>query len=506
MDYEQEIAKWHTSLYRNADTRFQLNGQLPLNLALTNEASILYPDRPFVASLKAEDLDLSFLSYLSSQLRQVQGRLNCDLRLINTLKNPHPAGFLQIENGQVYIPQTGTEYKDIQVHIDTDSSRLKLDKLQIRSGEGQIAGYGSVEFAGSGLQTQIQRLDLRLQADHFNAIDTRNTSVVLNGTLRLSNTFKAPQLDGDITVVRSRLYLPSLSAKTSPSVAGEQPMLVALRQDSTRRPATAATDTFLVSRLQNVRGSVKVEIPRNTWLRSPEMNIEISGQINVVISGPSIEPFGTIEIRRGDYNLYGRRFEIDSGTITFRGGKELNPVVELAAQHIFRSADKIKRVLNLTVSGELLEPKLTFLLDNSEIAETDAIAYLVFGRNFEALTQGQRSDMVQNQVGMTGDAFKDLLAGQLAGKVTKAIRNTLDLDVIEFSGDNNWRQATVMVGKYITNDLFVSYQRDIRMGHPYDTSPDQVTMEYEITRSLFFQAMRGDEKNTGFDLIWKKER
>jgi len=44
------------------------------------------------------------------------------------------------------------------------------------------------------------------------------------------------------------------------------------------------------------------------------------------------------------------------------------------------------------------------------------------------------------------------------------------------------------------------------MGRTYDTTPEQVTLEYEITRSLFFQAVRGDEKSTGLDLIWKYEK
>ena len=506
MQYQGEKAHWQATLHRDQDNRILLDGYLPVNLSLTNEEEILYPHRPFAASVKAENLDLSFISYLSHRLRQVQGRLDCDLQLTHTLAHPHPAGFLRIHDGQVFMPQTGKKYQDIEVEVDADSSRLRLDKLQIRSGDGRIMGQGSIHYSGSGLQTQLQQLELALQAENFNAVETRDMTLVLNGNLRLSNSFKAPRFDGDITVVRSRLYLPSLTNMGTAASVGEQPMLMTLRQDSSRALTTEASDSVLIKRMQNLNGSIKVKIPRNTWLRSPEMNIEISGEVNVVMSGVEAELFGAIEIMRGDYNLYGRRFEIQEGTITFRGGKELNPMMELKAQHVFRSVDKIKRLLILQVSGELLEPKLTFHLDNSEIAETDAIAYLLFGRNFDELTQGQRTDMAASQPSLNSLPFKELVAGQLAGEVTKAIRNTLDLDVIEFKGDNNWRQATVVLGKYITNDLFVSYQRDFKIGRTYDTTPEQVTMEYEITRALFLQAIRGDEKNTGFDIIWKYEK
>jgi len=506
MRYAQEKMDWHTVLHGDGENRLYFNFLAPMNLALTNQQDILYPDRPFSASLQTQDMDLSFISQATHQVRQVQGRLNCDIRLTNTLRDPRPAGFLRITGGKAYIPQIGKTYSDIQLEVSTDSSQIRLDRLRISSGDGHISGAGSVHFIGSGLQTQLHQLDLTLQADQFNVMDTRDRTLVMNGTVRLSNSFAAPHFDGDILVVRSRFNLPSVTSMGAASATREQPLLMTLRQDSLQDQATASSDSSMINRLKNVHGSIKVEIPRNTWLRSPEMNIEISGKLNILMDGAVVELFGVIEMMRGDYSLYGRRFEIESGTIAFQGGRELNPVVDLKAKHVFRSADKIKRVLHLKVSGELREPRLSFLLDEIEIAETDAIAYLLFGMNFDALTQGQRSDMAQDQPGLNSDAVKDLVAGQLAGQVTRAIRNSLDLDVIEFKGDNNWRQATVVVGKYITNDLFLSYQREIKMGRTYDTTPEQVTLEYEITRSLFFQAVRGDEKSTGLDLIWKYEK
>jgi len=506
MSYGQEKMDWQTVLHGDGENRLYLNFMAPMNLALTNQQDILYPDRPFFASLQTHDMDLSFISQATHQVRQVQGRLDCDIRFTNTLRDPRPAGFLRISGGKAYIPQIGKTYSDIQLEVNTDSSRLRLDHLRISSGDGTISGSGSVNFVGSGLQTQLHQLDLTLRADQFNVIDTRDKTLVMNGRVRLSNSFSAPHLDGDILVVRSRFNLPSVTSMGAASATREQPLLMTLRQDQLQNQAEASTDSSMINRLKNVHGSIKVEIPRNTWLRSPEMNLEISGKLNILMDGAVVELFGVIEMMRGDYSLYGRRFEIESGTIAFQGGREINPVVDLKAQHVFRSADKIKRVLRLQVRGELREPKLSFLLDDIEIAETDAIAYLLFGMNFDALTQGQRTDMAQDQPGLNSDAVKDLVAGQLAGQVTRVIRNSLDLDVIEFKGDNNWRQATVVVGKYITNDLFLSYQREIKMGRTYDTTPEQVTLEYEITRSLFFQAVRGDEKSTGLDLIWKYEK
>ncbi|GEM_PF-2786143 len=78
--------------------------------------------------------------------------------------------------------------------------------------------------------------------------------------------------------------------------------------------------------------------------------------------------------------------------------------------------------------------------------------------------------------------------------------------IIEFEGNKNWRESRFVVGKYITNDLFLSVEQDFSLNRSNELAPKQVFLEYEIARFLFLQAIRGDEKSTGFNLICKIER
>jgi autotransporter translocation and assembly factor TamB len=111
------------------------------------------------------------------------------------------------------------------------------------------------------------------------------------------------------------------------------------------------------------------------------------------------------------------------------------------------------------------------------------------------------------ELGQAGSkTLKNLLTGQVMGKISGTLSKKLALDVIEFEGNKNWRDARVLVGKYITNDLFLSIERDFSLNRSNELAPKQVYLEYEITRFLFLQATRGDEKTTGFNLIWKLER
>ena len=83
------------------------------------------------------------------------------------------------------------------------------------------------------------------------------------------------------------------------------------------------------------------------------------------------------------------------------------------------------------------------------------------------------------------------------------IGERLYLDEIEFSGGDDWREATIIVGKYITEDLFLSYEKKFEIEQTNEIVPDKIAMEYEINPHFFLEATRGKEKETGVDLFWK---
>jgi translocation and assembly module TamB len=58
------------------------------------------------------------------------------------------------------------------------------------------------------------------------------------------------------------------------------------------------------------------------------------------------------------------------------------------------------------------------------------------------------------------------------------------------------------VGKYITNDLFVSYEQRFGETDEKDISKYEVKLEYELFRFLFFQ-LNNSSSDSGFDVIIK---
>jgi len=122
------------------------------------------------------------------------------------------------------------------------------------------------------------------------------------------------------------------------------------------------------------------------------------------------------------------------------------------------------------------------------------------------LSFGEKSQLAQNEGLVSTAKLEQLLTSRLTGELTNKIQKKLNLDVIEFKGDSNWRQASIILGKYITNDLFLSYKRDFHLGCSHEMVPEEISLEYEINKYLYLQATKGDDKTTGFDIFWKFEK
>jgi autotransporter translocation and assembly factor TamB len=232
------------------------------------------------------------------------------------------------------------------------------------------------------------------------------------------------------------------------------------------------------------------------------MRIELYGDLDYAKTGSYFELFGEIKTLRGHYDLLARRFQIQDGSVNFQGGEKVDPILNINALYTFRTADREKKSLHLSITDKLSERKFIYKLDGQQIDETEAIAYLLFGQSMNSTSGGQQS-VVSDQANIIAMNMASQLVSQ---QLAQSLGDPLALDYIEVKAQDNWRSASFVVGKYLTNDLYLSYERNFGETGDSDTVPEIITMEYELTRQLFLQLMTGSEKISGFDIIYKFER
>jgi len=112
-------------------------------------------------------------------------------------------------------------------------------------------------------------------------------------------------------------------------------------------------------------------------------------------------------------------FQVTRGEVRFFGTSDLNPQLDIAAEHAVRTVSGTDVVVRARIGGTLLEPHLSLESDQRPpLSETELVSYLLFGRpSFElgATTAGAGSEQAMWQGAAT------LLAGRLAGQLEQTL-------------------------------------------------------------------------------------
>jgi len=366
---------------------------------------------------------------------------------------------------------------------------------------------GAVEFDSTIIKGNIISSSLTADANKFFVTQHRNYEILIDAKTFVKTEKQKPEFGGEVKVIRSDVYLPALVSDDKGKSDNDIPMLVealyvekdSLLFEGGKKRESSNAEKIRKALLDSLTGRLQVEIPRNTWIKSDDMRIELSGEVDIVKTGPYFELFGNIDIVRGHYILYGKKLNIKESQLIFQGGEQLDPNLNFNAEYIYRGSDKEKRYLELLVSGKLSEPDITFLLDGAEITETDGISIIVFGATSDEIGYS-------GQNGLLSSVGSNAVASVLTNQLSKTIGAQFNLDMIEVTATENWQSAAFMVGKYITNDLFVMYQRGFGEVEGDEITPETITLEYELNEIVFLRLQSGSAKTSGMDVILKFEQ
>jgi translocation and assembly module TamB len=263
--------------------------------------------------------------------------------------------------------------------------------------------------------------------------------------------------------------------------------------------ASSADSSSATGYFDEFRGKLRIRIPRNTWIKNRDMYMEISGDLELIKNDKFFELFGSVDVVRGQYDLLGKTFVIDEGSVSFRGGEDMTPYVNIRALYTFRNQQRVEQELSVQVSGTAETPQVQFSLDGNPVSEGDALSYILFGKSMNELTINEQDNV--NSAG-GGSLAEKAAASILSAQITNFLGDKLAVDYLEVKSDQGFDNATVVVGKYITNDLFVSYEQRFGEVREKDMAKYEVKLEYELFRFLFFE-LNNSSRESGFDVIFK---
>jgi translocation and assembly module TamB len=500
--YADSSLSWNTSLHQPDGNRITSSGILPL-IPSADAGTLRTPgNKPLRFQLAIDGFDISTLTPLVHAADHLHGILRADILVENTLEQPRFNGFITLDSAALQSTSLGLSYDEIGARILGEKEKLLLDDFHIRSGGGTLKASGYISRLGEFLERSTRHAELTMQAKKFVLAQGRNLQMTIDGDLGLAAAGDSASLSGAVTIVRSNIWLPAFfeQMRNRPSEE-ELPLLVKAtrKTDVVRLPPADSLARPGPKLVKNLNGVVKIDIPRNTWFRSPDINVEIEGKLDVVVGGDSLQLFGFVKVFRGTFLVYGKRFEVVEGRLDFQGGPSLIPSISMEVVYKFRRSGGQQEELLMNLRGNALSPEYRFTLNNERVDDRNAMSYILFGRSLDELSQDQRSSISQS----TGDLAAGIAASFVAAQLSSTVGQSLGLDVIELTVKDSWQSTSFTVGKYLSDRLYARYTRKLESTSSNETETNEVALAYRFLPFLSVQVTQGTTKSTGYDLIFR---
>jgi hypothetical protein len=459
LSYRDRATELSLEAFHEGRVALTASGSVPVDLTLSEAPDGRFLDEAVDISIQADSLDAALPLAYFGMLGNVDGTMTADVHVGGTTQEPVPSGTVRLAGGAWTIEALGVRHRGVE-------GTLELQQDQTMAVELSARGTGSSDVTGTiGLSPLSDpSLDLDVSFDRFRAMERRDIDGTISGAFTLTGTYQRPLVEGALTVDQGTLRVDEFS-RAAGVVDLSDPRLfgAGLAVDTTVFMSQPILAEVRNPFLDNLRLDVDMSVPRNTWLRSNDMNVEMGGQLLVRYdrSAGDLVLVGELQALRGTYLVLGRTFEVDDGTASFIGRPGVNPSLNITADSRFRTSEGGQVIITAAVDGTLVQPRVTLTSENGELSQSDLISYLVFNQPAAQVGRSQQSFL--GQVGAAGDVLggaTTIALGSLVNQNAAVLAQNLSLDYVAVSSgpaSAEWaglRSTQLEVGRYLSDDVF----------------------------------------------------
>jgi len=387
------------------------------------------------AAIKSKGVDISPVSVFNEEIQELNGKLSVDLVAEGTGQDPNVSGSLELRDMTMKVLALRNKIHIDAAFMDMAGKYGTLRPVTIDTGEGKGVFEGRVDFRDLSYTGKGTMSNMLMQT--YPADVTAN----LDGGLEVEGKFLNALIRGNITARNIEIMVPEKPLKEIESIK----FIDEQEQDKDEFIYTGEKKEDFVEEF--IALDLDVDIPRDSWVKGGGANIEVEGKLDINKSYK--EPYfitGNIDVIRGDYQFMGRLFKIESGTVSFRGKKIIDPFLDLRATY---EVSSVEVYINITGTAE--KPKIQ-LSSDPPLDENEIVSYLVFGTSSDKLGTDERVEF-QEKAG-------EVLGTMAVGELRDAIGDDLAIDVMTIKGgQTGFRDTHLEIGKYLTDDLYIGYER-----------------------------------------------
>jgi len=499
LDYREGTATVDASAELDAGGALRGRAELPMELSMSAPAPGLTEDAPIRMRVRADSFPANWFEPWvdASTMRNLEGRLDGEMRVTGTPTDPSLDGSLTLRRGGVRFPALGTRYEGIVAGLGLSGTRIAIDSARAESGDGTLTGSGSIEVE----ELSRPEYDLRISADRFEVMNTSAVQASVSGQIDLEGPLDAPRIVGSIDVEGGDLYLGDLveGANVEDVRLSEEEWEELARVFGYERPGRGMRESPF---METATLDLDVRLGRASWLRqraNPELAVQFTGELSVEKQpGDSLRLAGTVEAvpDRSWVEQFGRRFSIEEGQLNLRGAPE-DTRIEATAQYVVPSRDNPGQpevIISLAITGTPGDLQLE-LSSTPTLEASDMVSYLVTGRPASQALSGGGEGTLSG----TGRA---LALGRLSSAVEAYAREEVGLDVVEIT-TTGLEGVTLLAGRYVSPDLYLGIRQPISLEGSSDETSEQaptpeVELEFQAIRWLLLNVRAGGRSGVEF--------
>jgi translocation and assembly module TamB len=439
------------------------------------------------------DLQLRQFQFLVPFAQSISGRFQIDSQVIFKNNSFELFGDGELTDGLVNLKGFPQAIENINTPIEFSKSKVILSDITAQLGQSDLAGHGQIDIKGH------RQINVNLQASADN--------IELTFPEQITSAGKA-----DLVFFGNWLpYTLKINYKVSRGLVEKD-----FGQDSNQNKTTLKASPYLPPQqielqIPSLLLDVNIDMSHGIIIKNRILEGEAMGhlQINGTPENPSIA--GQIDIKPGSKLIFkDKPFDIQTATIKFPGGPEINPDIYMTANSRVSDYD-----INLLVQGVPSKNLTIKPTSQPPLSESDIFSLLALGLTSSKLDQNLSSETQQQQTGL------EIIATSVnQSQINKKFQEKFGLTVQlapSVDSTKNIAVPKVVVSRKIQKNVNASYSRPLTG----DTQNQEWKLQYLFNPNksliLNYQNIESDKQdqlrnNTsnetgilGLDFEYKKE-
>jgi translocation and assembly module TamB len=449
---------------------------------------------PLTGTVQARLPQVGVWSLLAPPGWRMRGTLDANLVLTGHRQAPDWSGQIRADGLALRSVVDGIEFGNGRLRARMQGQRLFIEEFTLQ-GAGGAAG-GSLEATGYALWVPASegdggavsrvRIDLDATARALRVSARADQRLVVSGTLQARLRDARLDVQGALSVDQALFVLPE---ETAPRL-GDDVVVLPRRAREGDTPATVPVGSATPIAAPGAAGrTVQTTLALAVDL-GPEFRVQGRGIVTRLAGklqlrgNPGELPRlnGEVRTRQGTYRAYGQRLDIEQGVLRFTGSLD-NPSLDILALR-----PNLSQRVGVQITGTASAPRVR-LFSEPEMPEAEKLAWLVLGRSG---ANGGAEAAVLQQAALA-------LLGRNGQGLSGGLANALGLDEVSIAGaatrnDGTTTSATVTLGKRISRDFYVAYERSLA------GTLGTISIFYDLSRRFTLRASTGEQST--IDLIF----